>query len=100
MRILWITNIPSPYRVDFFNELGKSVDLTVLFERANASDRDSAWQDCKFENFTGIIMRGLSYASDSAFCPGVIRELKRPTSSLHGWAHPTQGRLCAPQGER
>ena len=75
MRILWITNIPSPYRVDFFNELGKSVDLTVLFERANASDRDSAWQDYKFENFTGILMRGLSYASDSAFCPGVIREL-------------------------
>lgn len=75
MRILWITNIPSPYRVAFFNELGKSVDLTVLFERANASDRDSAWQDYKFENFTGVIMRGLAYGSDSAFCPGVIREL-------------------------
>ena len=75
MRILWITNIPSPYRVDFFNELGKSIDLTVLFERESASDRDSAWQDYKFENFTGVIMRGLSYGSDSAFCPGVIREL-------------------------
>ena len=24
---------PSPYRVDFFNELGKLCDLTVLFER-------------------------------------------------------------------
>ncbi len=31
-KILFITNIPAPYRVEFFNELGKLVDLTVLFE--------------------------------------------------------------------
>ena len=31
-KVLFITNIPAPYRVDFFNELGKLVDLTVLFE--------------------------------------------------------------------
>lgn len=31
-RVLFITNIPAPYRIDFFNELGKLVDLTVLFE--------------------------------------------------------------------
>ena len=32
MRVLFLTNIPSPYRVDFFGELGKLVDLTVLYE--------------------------------------------------------------------
>jgi len=32
MKILFITNIPSPYRVDFFNEWGKTVELTVIFE--------------------------------------------------------------------
>ncbi len=31
-KVLFITNIPAPYRIDFFNELGKLVDLTVLFE--------------------------------------------------------------------
>ena len=31
-RVLFINNIPAPYRIDFFNELGKYVDLTVLFE--------------------------------------------------------------------
>lgn len=31
-KVLFITNIPTPYRVDFFNELGSLVDLTVLFE--------------------------------------------------------------------
>ena len=33
MKILFITNIPSPYRVDFFNLWGQfpNVELTVLF---------------------------------------------------------------------
>lgn len=35
--VLFITNIPSPYRVDFFNELGKTMDVTVLFEAKSAS---------------------------------------------------------------
>ncbi len=31
-RVLFINNIPAPYRIDFFNELGKYVELTALFE--------------------------------------------------------------------
>ena len=34
IEVLWITNIPSPYRVDFFEGLGKKVVLTVLFEKS------------------------------------------------------------------
>ena len=37
--VLFITNIPAPYRIDFYNELGKEVDLTVLFEAKGASDQ-------------------------------------------------------------
>ena len=33
IKVLIIWRGPSPYRVDFFNELGKLCDLTVLFER-------------------------------------------------------------------
>lgn len=39
MKVLYITNIPAPYKVDFFNELGKKVDLTVVFEAAGASNQ-------------------------------------------------------------
>lgn len=43
MKILFITNLPSPYRVDFFNELGKKIDLTVCYERESSSERDAKW---------------------------------------------------------
>lgn len=39
MKILFVTNIPVPYRIDFYNELGKKVDLTVVFEAKGAADQ-------------------------------------------------------------
>ncbi len=38
-KVLFITNIPVPYRIDFYNELGKRVDLTVVFEAKEAADQ-------------------------------------------------------------
>lgn len=38
-KVLFITNIPAPYRIDFFNEFGKEVDLTVIYEAKGASDQ-------------------------------------------------------------
>lgn len=50
MKILFITNIPSPYRVNFFNLLNKDNDVLVLFERASDSDRNKSWQkDNKYD---------------------------------------------------
>ena len=43
MKVLFCTNLPSPYRVDFFSELGKLCDLTVCYERKSSSERDSKW---------------------------------------------------------
>ena len=37
-KVLFVTNIPSPYRVDFYNQLGKFVDLTVIFEATGAKN--------------------------------------------------------------
>lgn len=76
MKVLWIANIPSPYRVDFFNELGKSCELTVLFEKSGAKDRDESWLSFADDNFEAIIMRGLAYSPDSALCLGVLRHLR------------------------
>ena len=42
-RVLCISNVPAPYTVSFYNELGKKMDLTVLFERVFASNRETEW---------------------------------------------------------
>lgn len=42
-RILFLTNYPSPYRVNFFDELGKLCDLTVLYFAKPTAYRDENW---------------------------------------------------------
>ena len=42
-KILYMTNLPVPYKIDFFNELGRNMNLTVVFERRKASDREDSW---------------------------------------------------------
>ena len=56
MKIIFCTNVPSPYRVDFFNELGKYCDLTVLYERHSSSERDKAWHGENAANFKEIYL--------------------------------------------
>ena len=60
MKVLFTTNIPSPYRVDFFNELGKYCDLTVAFTEKFHIERDRSWQDYNFVNFKGVFLKGYS----------------------------------------
>lgn len=77
MKVLFSTNIPSPYRVNFFNELGKKCELTVLFEKGFSNERDDSWKDYKFDNFKGIIMKGISINTDSAICLNAKKHLKK-----------------------
>ena len=52
MKVLFCVNLPSPYRVDFFNEYGKLCDLEVCYERSKSSERDSKWKATKPRFFT------------------------------------------------
>ncbi len=76
-KILWLTNIPSPYRVAFFNELGKYCDLTVIFERRSSTERDDSWSHFKTENFQAVFLKGKSVGVAEAFCPSISKYLKR-----------------------
>jgi glycosyltransferase involved in cell wall biosynthesis len=76
MKVLFLTNLPSPYRVEFFNELGKSVDLTVLFERRNASDRDEKWKADNYSNFQAVFLKGKPIGNDGSIGIDVLRYLK------------------------
>lgn len=76
MKVLFLTNVPSPYRVSFFNELGKWCDLTVLFEKTTSDERDVSWRKYQFVHFKGVVMDGKSIDTDSALCVSVVKYLK------------------------
>lgn len=82
MKVLFLTNVPSPYRVDFFNELGKHCELTVLFEKKTSNERDNSWENYSFENFKGIIMEGLSVGTDISFCLSVKKYINNITCDI------------------
>lgn len=77
MKVLWLENIPAPYRVKFFNELGKYCDLTVVFEKTASSERDESWKDFSADHFNAIFLKGKSVGVAEAFCPSVRKYLKK-----------------------
>ena len=93
MKILWLTNVPSPYRVDFFNELGKECELTVLFEKKTSDERDASWERYSFSHFHGVILSGLSINTDTACCPSVLRYVSQP-----GFDHIVVTNISSPTG--
>lgn len=57
MNVLFISNIPSPYRLDFFNELGKYIDLTVLFEAERNYDLNEKWYTDSVKTFKAVFLK-------------------------------------------
>lgn len=53
--VLFVTNIPSPYRVDFYSLLGQYVDLTVIFEARGAEGIQFDYRQ-EFSNFHAIFL--------------------------------------------
>lgn len=72
MKVLFLTNVPAPYRVEFFNRLGDLCDLTVVYELRAAGDRESTWSTVRATAFTEVYLRGLKVQADAAFCPQVL----------------------------
>lgn len=93
-RMLIITNLPSPYRVQFFNELAADFDLTVLFAERNEDDekRDAAWFSSGENRFHAVSLnRRLSLPGGQYLCLDVLDWLKRPFDEiiLFGYGLPT-----------
>lgn len=77
MKICYLTNIPSPYRVDYFNELGKYCDLTVFFEKRRSNERNKEWNHDKFKTFEGVFLDGISVTTDTAFSLRGVSVIKK-----------------------
>ena len=66
-KILYLTNIEVPYRVEFFNLLGKQCDLTVMYERRSSFNRDSSWASAVEKKFKYLYLDGKKIGNENAF---------------------------------
>ena len=75
MKVLFLTNIPSPYRIDFFNEWGKRCDLTVWFEAPSESNR--SWEIAGLgRHFRCKFLKGRTFGLDKHLNLSIVRELQ------------------------
>lgn len=86
-KVLFLTNQTSPYMVNFFNELGKFVDLKVLFEQKK-SDVES-WNSYSFDNFEGIILNGFKISNYGSLAPSIIIYLSKRNYNFIVVSNPT-----------
>ncbi len=75
MRVMYLTNIPSPYRVAFWEILGTQCDLTVVFEDVNEKNR--YWDVAPGKNFKSVFLNGFSIATQFHINTGLIRHIKK-----------------------
>lgn len=75
--VLFISNIPSPYNIDYLNILGERRPVTAVFERGHASNRDGSWKQLNVQHFTCYALKGIHTAVDAAFSPGVVCYIHR-----------------------
>jgi glycosyltransferase involved in cell wall biosynthesis len=89
MKVLWVFSHPAPYKIDFFNELGKFLDLTVLFERKTESDRPFSFYYSKAENFKCKFIHSLKIGSSNNYSEDVKNEIKKNKYDIiviNGWS--------------
>lgn len=76
--VLFVTNIPTPYRTIFFDMLSKSVQLTVAYERRSASNRDKGWTASdQSRSYNVIWLDAKSHGEESSISFSLIRHLKK-----------------------
>jgi glycosyltransferase involved in cell wall biosynthesis len=77
MKVLFTTNIPSPYTVNFLNELGKYCIVDAIIEDETSSTRNTSWLKYEFINFNGIFLKGGVKYKDFIFRPSITEYLSK-----------------------
>ena len=92
--ILFVTNFPSPYKVDFYDELSKSVQLTVLYSDKieDQLHRDKDWFTESKTGFRSVqLKKQVAHFLGENLCLDVIDWLKKPYDAIVvcGYSSPT-----------
>lgn len=92
-RMLFLTNCPAPYRVRFFDELGKTTDVTVLFSDrpSDHKDRDAKWYIPSSGGFRAIQLERRVNLGRHWVCLDVADWLKKDFDHIivGGYGNPT-----------
>ena len=93
-RVLFITNYPSPYRVRFFDELGKQMDVTVLFADRieDKKHRNANWYVQGEGNFRAVqLTKKAATIGSNALCLDVTKWIKKGYDHIivGGYSNPT-----------
>lgn len=93
-RVLFLTNYPSPYRVGFFDQLGKDMDVTVLFSdrKENQTHREQRWFVESQGTFRWVqLEKQVLRMGDESLCLDVTGWLKQPWDQIVicGYSSPT-----------
>ena len=92
-RVLFLTNYPSPYRVHFFDELGKYMDVTVLYSDRveDMKHRNAAWFEEGEHRFQAVRLTPKMRVGRRYLCFDVLPWLKKKYDSIVvcGYSSPT-----------
>lgn len=75
-KILIVFNHPAPYKVRLFNELSKTFDLHVIFERQKAKDRNKKFYFEDEYKFTTHKIKSFPIGNENVISNGVIKHIK------------------------
>ena len=91
-RILFLANVPSPYRVAFFDELSRFCQLTVLYQLHASAERNKKWTAERQGRYETVFLKGRSTDVDKAICPGVLSWLTKDWDAIiiSGNSSPTE----------
>ena len=89
-KVLIVFNHPAPYKVRLFNELSKTFDLHVIFERRSASDRNKGFYFEEKYNFTTHKIHGIKIGTEGMLSRGVKKHIQKYEYDLiimNGYSH-------------
>lgn len=72
-RVLYLTNIEVPYRVQFFNKLSEHCDLTVLYERRRSKNRDKKWTESEKSLYKKEYLDGINIGNESSVSLKILK---------------------------
>lgn len=91
-KVLYVTNLPAPYKVDFFNLLSREVELTVVCEREIASNRDAGWESDSKRNYEEIFLHGKNIGMEASLSLEILKIIKKNQYDIilmNGYSSPT-----------